>query len=1113
MRRRSRGPLPRRLLDPDVDRKELVVSDDEMMDMNTQVQDLVTSRKLLAALQHAKRAKAAARYHALRTEASLLDVEMVYADGFLPGVHFYKYLASVADVGASESSKEQAPGGAPTDDDGDGDGATLDEDGIPLKSMGCAKVQLKCWLPDTIIFGGSFPPVWLYSDKHGHVRKVVINFQDSHVMEKLGNRRFENDPVVVFKEPLLSKSGLAGVTTTGNNIKLYNTVELKSALSKAAGSPVTFALQKFVKPKGPKAFVVRAIYKQSRPPTGWMITNMVPFDEPTVPVLQRFCTLTAVDDGCTFAKLTERACNDVMEINHRIVKYVEGALRVTIDTFVGDFVKDDMGQWWLLQVKAFRIKSHGPGRLGVLPTKLGDAYDRSTVQDDFPEHSEVIAIDLAKRKPSDSTAAAAATDLGWKVHKMVACKFCQVLYYQHEVAYKMTMKMMYETISRIRLRSGPHVNLSFLGQTKDDLESGLLYQSWNVCSLCYALYERDQALLKVETRFNLYLGCPAKTMRDGGITIIHDANVAAKSHPLHAHVPTEFTLCRLMLFFSALYDIPKELYESETAADTRSRPKRSRLYLRFSVLGFDCFVPIHAHAMQLAPPEDNAAAAGGNRCYWIPLNIMRCFHFFAPKTPLQAKLRETSGLGAYLIDEGIITIQLIRCTDPHHVDIDPRRGHTQGRASDAPPKPDRRTHRAPILDPKSSYSVLLGSTKVQLYQFRSAFVSKTDIYTSMSSGELFNLKANVGFERIRVVQSRHITARYNLRQYYGVYVPDTSYCCNDKICTEWIDNINVVQDDGTLHVPAAGALDKFGRNQRSGSSVGSGDARGGDDELEDLVEEMLDADKRPAGLPPPRRKQTETKKVVSPSRPASPSTQRPLVNLGDDKDDDGDSVLDDLLLHDDDDLAQVTVTRRPSSVQTLSTWCITMMLHRTHNWHPPEGAVGWSAVYTLLGQVHIYAFVKRTAPQRVIDTAGERETMAVDSFGRHDDIVFDCTHKSYVRGSLDMMQAFYGAHDGICRVRLLHPATADPAAAKIVDIELGGLKECRTIDCTFNIRDAATASTEQYPPYLSVSVYVVRLTPGEVEALAARGYANPTSTPTPEGLVMLHKSSERVLTR
>ncbi|ETW05912.1 hypothetical protein H310_03554 [Aphanomyces invadans] len=1109
MRRRSRGPLPRRLLNPDGPSSEAILTHDSSTAISSEINDLVSNRKLLAALQHAKAAKVHSRYQAQRNEASQVDMNYTYTESFLPGVYFYKYLASVADVGG-EQDKDALPTERPDD-------TTCH---IPLRSVGHPKLQLKCWLPDTIVFGANFPPVWLYSDQNGYIRKV-INFQDAHVMEKLGNRRFENDPVVVFKEPQVVKMS-TGVTTTagGNHIKLYNTLELKSALTKAIGSPVTFALQKYVKPKGPKAFVVRAVYKAGRPAFGWTITNKVPFDAPNLPCLNRFCTLTALNESCSFAKLTERAVADLMEVHVRMLKYVEASLRLAFESVVADYIKDDMGQWWLIQVKCFRLKSMRPTSLS---SKLGDAYDRSTVQDDLDDDAPVAT------KPNQH--ASAPDPDGWKVHKMVPCKLCQVLYLQHEVAYKMTMKMMYETIARIRLRSAIDANLAFLGHPKDDLDSGLLYQTWNVCNLCYALYERDQALLKVEAKFTAYLGCPTReTMApmasrkgecasgsNGAVTITHEANVA-RSQPMLTQVPTEFTLCRLMLFFTALYDIPKELFDSESQQlIDPTRPKRSRLYLRFAVLGFDCFVPLDAHTM-LASTSTHGGSTS-TTCYWIPLNLMRCFHFFAPKTPLASKLRESSGLGSYLADEGTITIQLIRCTDPHTVDIDPRRGHQQQQpppptsslSTGRPPRRGVKKRDAAMFEAPGSYSVLLGSTKIQLYQFRSAYVSKTDVYTSMSSGELFNLKANVGFERIRVVNSKHITAKYNLRQYLGVFVPDASYVATDKLCSEWVDNMNAVTEDANLTVPKA-HCDRY--RQHGGGRNSTVTSLREPNELEELIEEAS------------CRQNRQTDAVV-PLHRRHPSQQGEGTDEGD-CEQENEELLEGIIPspHDenggDDDDALLSQRRQSSgtirkstkgpALPTPPTWCITVMLHRTHNWHPSEGHTGWTATLGFLEEVHV-------ATQQISLGNNDHSQVAQMEYesirrghganpSQDSDIVFDSTHHIYVRGALDAMQAFYGSSRGVCTVHLTHASSTPASSSKrTVDIDLTELQSCHTIDGTFNIHADALLESQPYPPYLSVSISITKVPDDEDVDLAVW-----MARPAAPGLQVLSRLSATTMT-
>ncbi|KAH9078891.1 hypothetical protein Ae201684P_019955 [Aphanomyces euteiches] len=60
--------------------------------------------KLVAALQHAQKTKTHNHYQSLRNEAVMTEMDYSYKDGFLPGVFFYKYLASVADIGCGNDT-------------------------------------------------------------------------------------------------------------------------------------------------------------------------------------------------------------------------------------------------------------------------------------------------------------------------------------------------------------------------------------------------------------------------------------------------------------------------------------------------------------------------------------------------------------------------------------------------------------------------------------------------------------------------------------------------------------------------------------------------------------------------------------------------------------------------------------------------------------------------------------------------------------------------------------------------------------------------------------------------------------------------------------------------
>jgi len=68
-------------------------------------------------------------------------------------------------------------------------------------------------------------------------------------------------------------------------------------------------------------------------------------------------------------------------------------------------------------------------------------------------------------------------------------------------------------------------------------------------------------------------------------------------------------------------------------------------------------------------------------------------------------------------------------------------------------------------------------------------------------------------------------------------------------------------------------------------------------------------------------------------------------------------------------------------------------------------------------------------------------------------IVFDSTHKHYVQGTLNMLHALFDNPDSIVHVHFSRPGLEDTEKC-ICDIELGGLKECRAVDATFDIKDS-----------------------------------------------------------
>ncbi|KAF1775628.1 hypothetical protein GQ600_11142 [Phytophthora cactorum] len=347
------------------------------------------------------------------------------------------------------------------------------------------------------------------------------------------------------------------------------------------------------------------------------------------------------------------------------------------------------------------------------------------------------------------------------------------------LSFKMTMKMISDMLLRIRSRLPPEKTLSFLSAAfaRELPESALAYESWSVCSFCYAIYERDQQLQRIETKFSAALGLPnTKTMDEGLMT----ASV----------MPSQLTLCRLVLVINAIYDIPPELYNAElenarmeaaadevAAAEGRKRSQRanaSRLYLRINALGYTECIPINPddimEASEKAPVgarrrRDSAASSlsddddvesrddepqsSRQQGAWQRLSHSRPQHPPSNTTMSTTGYHELdthhpffrSTYAAPVKAEGDkryhstpdrrqqCRVQLIRATDP------PLQDPMELALGDF--RPGSQMH-------GPSHSVVLGSTKIRMTQFRSSYVTKIDYYACMAiTGEMLNIKGTL----------------------------------------------------------------------------------------------------------------------------------------------------------------------------------------------------------------------------------------------------------------------------------------------------------------------------------------------------------------------------------
>jgi hypothetical protein len=119
-----------------------------------------------------------------------------------------------------------------------------------------------------------------------------------------------------------------------------------------------YVIQKYIKSKGPNAFVIRAHYRKNRPPHSYVITNKISYFEngPTIDEQDKYVTNCKKSFGCSIihtkgGKVSDESAEQI----EKIVKFFEKYTGNFIQEFVADFVKDESGLLWFVGCRGFKI--------------------------------------------------------------------------------------------------------------------------------------------------------------------------------------------------------------------------------------------------------------------------------------------------------------------------------------------------------------------------------------------------------------------------------------------------------------------------------------------------------------------------------------------------------------------------------------------------------------------------------------------------------------------------------------------------------------------------------------------------------------------------------------
>lgn len=116
---------------------------------------------------------------------------------------------------------------------------------------------------------------------------------------------------------------------------------------------------------GPKAFVCRTCWRRDKNTYVWVVTNKHGFYEPfepNVPETDVYCVNPHKMGNCTIVQsIRGRYVDETAPYVANIVKFIEHNFpAVRFEEFIGDFVKDESENWWLINVRGFVLSENTP---------------------------------------------------------------------------------------------------------------------------------------------------------------------------------------------------------------------------------------------------------------------------------------------------------------------------------------------------------------------------------------------------------------------------------------------------------------------------------------------------------------------------------------------------------------------------------------------------------------------------------------------------------------------------------------------------------------------------------------------------------------------------------
>nr|CAG4707649.1 unnamed protein product [Naegleria fowleri] len=423
---------------------------------------------------------------------------------------------------------------------------------IPVKAIPSdqqnvvTKSKLRLSIPYTVVYGIAENPVLYYTDNDGFVARAD-NISYKTIKQKLTlGTSTDTDVAVVMKRTVTGE-------VTSNAATLLSVKQLMTVLDTQTTG--VCAYQRYVKSCGSKASIARILWSCHKPVSGYVISNIkTTTDMSEKEPSNRLLTSTENINNIDIFQLKTAALRELGEQIRSLVKYLEGLpnLKCKFESLAADFIRDDNGRYWFIQVKAFTLEEKSTSKR---PTSFED--------ESFEEKSVKSRSAYLRCKE---------------------CKMCLNLFPPSELNYSMTLKMIYATEQHLKRRA---VKLSWFDRPefKGLTETSSWYQEYKVCKPCFDMYIQEQKLAKVELEFAKAIGIPVtKKINDDASIIESLQQKLSKQKRILIHEehqqPKTLQMYRFIVYLNEVRNVPDILLYSK------------KIHLKMTIFNTELIVPI-----------------------------------------------------------------------------------------------------------------------------------------------------------------------------------------------------------------------------------------------------------------------------------------------------------------------------------------------------------------------------------------------------------------------------------------------------------------------------------------------------------------------------------------